>query len=156
MNLIELKTKEEFDSFYNQLAKLSFEHHEFWLGLKRQRDYHEPNIFAWDSNHERVTYTNWAPGEPTDHHNFEDCVYAKSVSQSYYWNDNYCGNPFSVACFRLRTKSTAVGDDFKPLDKLNSERTHNRHDSNSAIHKFNGKNNLWPILIITLYFKIIF
>ena len=66
-----------------------------WIGL---RQYCRTCPFEWD-DHSPVTYQNWAPGEPNDYGDGEDCVelYLNEADRGT-WNDHFCTDHNEYVC----------------------------------------------------------
>nr|XP_006813569.1 PREDICTED: macrophage mannose receptor 1-like [Saccoglossus kowalevskii] len=63
-----------------------------WIGLRENSAATE---YVW-SDSSALTYTNWAPNEPNDAHQSEQCVEIRTSDGM--WNDNNCGDRLSFAC----------------------------------------------------------
>ena len=64
-----------------------------WIGCN---DIAHEGRFVWFQNHRRITFSNWAPGEPNNAGN-EDCcmmIYPTSYHRAGQWNDAPCGHLF--------------------------------------------------------------
>ncbi|XP_019643117.1 PREDICTED: low affinity immunoglobulin epsilon Fc receptor-like [Branchiostoma belcheri] len=58
--------------------------HGFWIGLHDRR---EEGKFEWVDGSALGSYSSWAPGEPNDHNEDEDCA---ATWEDQVWNDAHC------------------------------------------------------------------
>ncbi|XP_033731879.1 perlucin-like [Pecten maximus] len=66
----------------------------FWLG---GTDSFVESDWKWIESDKRLTYTNWLPGEPNDHHG-EDCLVAELSGSRFFWRDQECTSKFNFVC----------------------------------------------------------
>ncbi|XP_041091572.1 lectin-like [Polyodon spathula] len=64
-----------------------------WIGGLR---FPKSNLFIWTDG-TKWDYTNWAPGQPDNWHNDEDCVHFTQCHPSL-WNDLSCSTPQGFVC----------------------------------------------------------
>jgi len=69
-----------------------------WIAGHRIDPTDESSHFRWKLNDFTslpMTYTNWAPEEPNNQHNREDCVH---LYDNFSWNDMRCENKYCFLC----------------------------------------------------------
>ncbi|OWF36632.1 perlucin-like [Mizuhopecten yessoensis] len=79
----------------NFLRQLITKHHSghggnryYWLG---GTDMVVEGEWRWIKTGQSINYTNWAHGEPNNHHSHEDCLTAHLTSESHFhWVDRQC------------------------------------------------------------------
>jgi len=84
--LADLTTKAEEDQIYEWLNKDLY----YWIGLNERT---EEGVWRWEHSHQIADYLNWAPGEPNDYYEDEDCVSMEWGNGG--WLDVRCNIPFS-------------------------------------------------------------
>ncbi|CAG2225169.1 unnamed protein product [Mytilus edulis] len=65
-----------------------------WIG---DTDSQRESSFVWESDNSPLTYTDWAPGEPNNEFNNEDCLQLRK-RVDYKWNDYPCTYSRSYIC----------------------------------------------------------
>ena len=74
----------------------------FWIGI---HDKTTEGKFTYESNGQKIGYSNWHPREPNNHNHGEDCV----VISKGKWNDMPCHWKLSFVCEKIRSsKSHAI------------------------------------------------
>ncbi|XP_061398659.1 lectin subunit alpha-like [Musca vetustissima] len=72
---------------------------DFWIGANDEyntaKDLNRP--FYWSSG-QRVTFTNWAKGEPNNAGSNEHCVHVWSLRDGFQWNDKACTTKYGFIC----------------------------------------------------------
>ncbi|XP_046578890.1 macrophage mannose receptor 1-like isoform X1 [Haliotis rubra] len=84
-SLVSVNDAETQQFLVSTLVRLNFAKHGIWIGLNDQK---VESTYEWASG-DKVTYTDWATGEPNFAHGVEDCVLMKST-KAYTWEDHPC------------------------------------------------------------------
>jgi hypothetical protein len=66
----------------------------FWIGLA---DAIKEGDFKWIDDRSTPTFENWAPNQPDNFMNIEDCVHL-ITSRNYEWNDRRCIDRLKFVC----------------------------------------------------------
>lgn len=54
--------------------------------------------FLWEPYGDKMNYTNFAPGEPNDHHHNEDCLL---LDTTLHWSDRNCDDTHFYICKKM-------------------------------------------------------
>ncbi|XP_063436765.1 collectin-12-like [Mytilus trossulus] len=98
------------NSFLKSFAKVRNAHH-VWIGA------HIPlrqSHFVWEADNTNVTFTDWAPRQPDNYRNAEDCVHM-DYGLSNTWNDNSCSKKVGYICEKqnkCRSHCIFINSDF--------------------------------------------
>ncbi|XP_060559267.1 lactose-binding lectin l-2-like [Ruditapes philippinarum] len=90
---VEHKSKEENDFIVNHFKKIM--QRPFWIGI---HDTQEENNWQWGSsnlNKRPGDFFNWAPNEPSNAYNNEDCG---TIHVNGQWNDRTCSDLLPFIC----------------------------------------------------------
>ncbi|XP_059149107.1 macrophage mannose receptor 1-like [Physella acuta] len=82
----------EFNGFVNGLVTSL--QGDYWIGLNDQR---RENAFGWLDETTTAAFTSWAPGEPNNANQNENCA-SLSASRGYKWNDAPCDTLYRFIC----------------------------------------------------------
>ncbi|XP_046543030.1 C-type lectin-like [Haliotis rubra] len=92
--LVTLETANE-NAFAKNYARTKQVHSSnVWIGAN---DMMTSNQFRWTEGDKKVTFTDWARGEPNNSNGGENCVQLDR-SHSYQWNDALCHNRNHFIC----------------------------------------------------------
>jgi hypothetical protein len=64
-----------------------------WMG---GTDAASEGTWVWSPSNTPLSYTNWYPGEPNDHHGVEDCLWM--IGGNGKWNDSPCTGSWKYVC----------------------------------------------------------
>ncbi|XP_031620457.1 hepatic lectin-like isoform X2 [Contarinia nasturtii] len=99
MNLVSISSKEENEQVIQKIKDEGYAGSVFWTSGTKLGD----NVtWEWAGNGKRVTFTNWAPGEPNNHGDDENCILSsESVwgpNSTQKWNDDTCDYECPFIC----------------------------------------------------------
>ncbi|XP_013376814.1 PREDICTED: E-selectin [Chinchilla lanigera] len=94
-HLVAIQNKEEIE-YLNSI--LSYSKSYYWIGIRKIN-----NVWVWEGTQKPLTdeAKNWAPGEPNNKQNDEDCVeiYIKRDKDTGMWNDEPCSKKKLALCY---------------------------------------------------------
>nr|XP_022328733.1 perlucin-like protein isoform X1 [Crassostrea virginica]XP_022335146.1 perlucin-like protein isoform X1 [Crassostrea virginica] len=98
-NLASVESQEE----QNFIVSLMRNSHKtvVWLGGS---DWTVEGKFVWEPYGDDITYSNYAPGEPNNHHGVEDCLLIDGSSHkdfSFTWDDRNCDDQHYYICKQM-------------------------------------------------------
>lgn len=103
-HLVAIQNKEEID-YLNSILDYSPSY--YWIGIRKVND-----VWIWVGTQKPLTdeAKNWAPGEPNNKQNNEDCVeiYIKRPKDTGMWNDERCSKKKLALCYTGRTVEAVV------------------------------------------------
>merc|ERR1712126_74823 len=106
--LAEFDSLEEEEAVHSMLNQDGF----YWIGLT---DLSSEGTRRWQETHQEPSYTNWAPGQPDNEFNIEDCVcITGEFVRSGGWHDVFCdtdnyGLSLHALCKKEKVEATTTG-----------------------------------------------
>ncbi|XP_060570423.1 perlucin-like protein [Ruditapes philippinarum] len=95
------------DDIENQyiVAQAKLYNSAFWIGLN---DLQEENSWMWVNSNDPVKYANWAPNQPDNGGQDENCVHLYP-GFSYHWNDFPCHKLNHYICEKAAENAEIIG-----------------------------------------------
>ncbi|KAG5863285.1 hypothetical protein JTB14_001842 [Gonioctena quinquepunctata] len=103
MNLVSIQDEAKNIAVYEFLKENGKEDgSSFWLGGTRKAN----ENWKWQDG-TKITFSNWAKGEPNGSKNQVFCLQAKMSDGNLFWNDQYCSKSFLFICEKLGASCSA-------------------------------------------------
>ncbi|XP_052247583.1 perlucin-like protein isoform X2 [Dreissena polymorpha] len=99
-HLVEIESAAENNFVTNELQR---RHATSWIGAN---DLLIENEWRWASSHNRITFANWAPREPTNSNGNENCADIRNFDWK--WNDERCDSSQNYIC-EMSVEAAIVG-----------------------------------------------
>ncbi|XP_062577653.1 perlucin-like isoform X2 [Saccostrea cucullata] len=95
-DLVAIETQSENNFIYQELLMMH-ENKDFWIG---GTDEFVEGHWIWIPTMEKVGFTDWSPGNPSDSSSNEDCmeIIVGHTAQSTHWNDDDCSKKANFIC----------------------------------------------------------
>ncbi|XP_062568473.1 perlucin-like [Saccostrea cucullata] len=97
-NLVEIETESENEYLRQHLLGIGSKGN-FWIGLN---DILVEGEWVWMSTQQTPSYTDWAPGQPDNYQQHEDCAFLWQAT-TLHWDDVDCSTKFSFICEKTFT-----------------------------------------------------
>ncbi|XP_067660645.1 echinoidin-like [Haliotis asinina] len=105
--LVEVDTKEENEFLKSYLKNKSLTVRAVWLG---GNDLLSEDHWMWAHSKEPVTFTDWAPTQPDNVANTENCLELAIENRfGYKWNDNVCSARQYFICEQPDSRNVIIG-----------------------------------------------
>ncbi|XP_048214138.1 E-selectin [Perognathus longimembris pacificus] len=115
-HLVAIQNKEEI-AYLN--ATLSFSPSYYWIGIRKVN-----GVWVWVGTQKPLTEEakNWAPGEPNNKQNNEDCVeiYIKRQHDSGKWNDERCSKKKLALCYTAACTQASCNGHGECIETINN------------------------------------
>uniref|UniRef100_A0A8D2DW66 E-selectin n=1 Tax=Sciurus vulgaris TaxID=55149 RepID=A0A8D2DW66_SCIVU len=115
-HLVAIQNKEEIE-YLN--ATLSYSPSYYWIGIRKVN-----GVWVWVGTQKPLTEEaeNWAPGEPNNKQNNEDCVeiYIKRLEGSGMWNDERCSKRKLALCYTAACTQASCSGHGECIETINN------------------------------------
>ncbi|XP_047375765.1 E-selectin-like isoform X2 [Sciurus carolinensis] len=115
-HLVAIQNKEEIE-YLN--ATLSYSPSYYWIGIRKVN-----GVWVWVGTQKPLTKEaeNWAPGEPNNKQNNEDCVeiYIKRPEGSGMWNDERCSKRKLALCYTAACNQASCSGHGECIETINN------------------------------------
>nr|XP_017200978.1 E-selectin isoform X1 [Oryctolagus cuniculus] len=115
-HLVAIQNKEEID-YLNSILDYSPSY--YWIGIRKVN-----NVWIWVGTHKPLTEgaKNWAPGEPNNKQNNEDCVeiYIKRPKDTGMWNDERCSKKKLALCYTAACTEASCSGHGECIETINN------------------------------------
>uniref|UniRef100_A0A2K6UJT2 E-selectin n=1 Tax=Saimiri boliviensis boliviensis TaxID=39432 RepID=A0A2K6UJT2_SAIBB len=115
-HLVAIQNKEEIE-YLNSI--LSYSPSYYWIGIRKVN-----NVWVWVGTQKPLTEAarNWAPGEPNNKQNDEDCVeiYIKRDKDVGMWNDERCSKKKLALCYTAACTNTSCSVHGECVETINN------------------------------------
>uniref|UniRef100_A0A2K5RP01 E-selectin n=1 Tax=Cebus imitator TaxID=2715852 RepID=A0A2K5RP01_CEBIM len=115
-HLVAIQNKEEIE-YLNSI--LSYSPSYYWIGIRKVN-----NVWVWVGTQKPLTEAarNWAPGEPNNKQNDEDCVeiYIKRDKDVGMWNDESCSKKKLALCYTAACTNTSCSVHGECVETINN------------------------------------
>ncbi|XP_065939193.1 perlucin [Magallana gigas] len=109
-DLVAIQTQSENEFIYQHLLSIpQHRDNDFWIG---GTDEFVEGHWVWISTMQRLGFTDWYPGNPSDSGSNEDCLeimVGLSASPRHYWNDEDCSKKANFICEVPMSEGLIVG-----------------------------------------------
>ncbi|XP_056001032.1 perlucin-like isoform X2 [Ostrea edulis] len=95
-DLVAIETQSENNFIYQELLMMH-ENKDFWIG---GTDEFVEGHWTWIPTMEKVSFTDWSPGNPSDSASNEDCmeIIVGHTAPTTHWNDDDCSKKANFIC----------------------------------------------------------
>uniref|UniRef100_A0A8C9B0Z1 E-selectin n=1 Tax=Prolemur simus TaxID=1328070 RepID=A0A8C9B0Z1_PROSS len=115
-HLVAIQNKEEI-KYLNSI--LSYSPSYYWIGIRKIN-----NVWTWVGTKKPLTKeaTNWAPGEPNNKQNEEDCVeiYIRREKDAGMWNDERCSKKKLALCYTAACTNASCSGHGECIETVNN------------------------------------
>ncbi|XP_006887518.1 PREDICTED: E-selectin-like [Elephantulus edwardii] len=115
-HLVAIQNKEE-NNYLNSLLNYSSSY--YWIGIRKVN-----GVWTWEGTNKPLTEEakNWAPGEPNNKRNDEDCVeiYIKREKDTGKWNDESCSKPKFALCYTAACTNASCSGHGECVETINN------------------------------------
>ncbi|XP_045154223.1 E-selectin [Echinops telfairi] len=115
-HLVAIQNKEEIQ-YLNSI--LSYSPSYYWIGIRKAK-----GVWIWEGTQKPLTKEaeNWAPGEPNNKRNNEDCVeiYIKRDKDVGMWNDESCNKKKLALCYTAACTNTSCSGHGDCVETVNN------------------------------------
>ncbi|XP_069334416.1 E-selectin [Eulemur rufifrons] len=115
-HLVAIQNKEEI-KYLNSI--LSYSPSYYWIGIRKIN-----NVWTWVGTKKPLTKEamNWAPGEPNNKQNEEDCVeiYIRREKDAGMWNDERCSKKKLALCYTAACTNTSCSGHGECIETVNN------------------------------------
>ncbi|XP_058512309.1 E-selectin-like [Ochotona princeps] len=115
-HLVAIQNKEEID-YLNSILDYSPSY--YWIGIRKVND-----VWIWVGTQKPLTEEakNWAPGEPNNKQNNEDCVeiYIKRPKDTGMWNDERCSKKKLALCYTAACTQASCSGHGECVETINN------------------------------------
>uniref|UniRef100_A0A2K6F0U8 E-selectin n=1 Tax=Propithecus coquereli TaxID=379532 RepID=A0A2K6F0U8_PROCO len=115
-HLVAIQNKEEIE-YLNSI--LSYSPSYYWIGIRKIN-----NVWTWVGTKKPLTKeaTNWAPGEPNNKQNEEDCVeiYIRREKDTGMWNDERCSKKKHALCYTAACTNASCSGHGECIETVNN------------------------------------
>ncbi|XP_022302844.1 perlucin-like [Crassostrea virginica] len=106
-DLVAIESQSENNFIYQQLL-LMHDHYDYWIG---GTDEFVEGHWVWISTMQKLSFTDWSPGGPSDSGSNEDCmeIIVGHGAPATWWNDDVCSKKANFICEVPLMEGTVIG-----------------------------------------------
>uniref|UniRef100_H2ZXZ3 E-selectin n=1 Tax=Latimeria chalumnae TaxID=7897 RepID=H2ZXZ3_LATCH len=115
-DMVAIQNMEE-NTYLNE--NVPFNRRYYWIGIRKIN-----STWTWIGTNKKLSKEaqNWAPNEPNNKKNNEDCVeiYIKRENDTGKWNDERCGKEKAALCYKAACNSSSCSGHGECIETINS------------------------------------